>query len=128
MKRYNPKVDDCVVAIVIVFAVPTVFVICAVIMRILDAWGGRRTMRVTVSITFTPDLPEHRTLDAESTFDAMARVLGEPDTRERFERCKRKGGGNIVISAFSARAQVDYTLRGRAAKSEQATVGGPLFQ
>lgn len=40
MKRYNPKVDDCVAAIVIVFAVPTVFVICAVIMRILDAWGG----------------------------------------------------------------------------------------
>lgn len=83
-------------------------------------------MRVTVSITFSPDLPEHRTVEAESTFEAVRSILAEEDTQQRFSKCVRKGGGNVVISAFPARPQVDYKLH--SATASRTTVGGPLFQ
>ena len=40
MKRYNPKVDDCVAAIVIVFAVPTLVMIGSVVMLIVKVSTG----------------------------------------------------------------------------------------
>lgn len=38
MKRINPKVDDCMAAIVIMFAVPALLMICAVVAMILNGW------------------------------------------------------------------------------------------
>lgn len=81
-------------------------------------------MRVTVSITFTPDLPEHRTVEAESTFEAVRAILNDAETSERFERALKKGGGcAIVISAFPAREKNHE--RGSLTR---ATGGGRLFE
>ena len=68
-------------------------------------------MRVKVSTTISPELPEHRTVDADSTLEAVRRVLGSKECDAIFERCKRKGGGSIVISAFPARENTDATQR-----------------
>lgn len=62
-------------------------------------------MKILVSVTFTPDMPEHRTVEAESTLDAVRSALASEEASRRFARCVAKGGGSIVISAFAARGK-----------------------
>lgn len=73
-------------------------------------------MRVTVTTTITPAMPVKRTVDAESTLEAVREVLNQADMSGFFERTTKRGGGNIVISAFPAR------------DDKPAQQGGLLFQ
>lgn len=62
-------------------------------------------MKITVSTTIMPDLPDHREVEAETTLDAVRAVLGTDEAKARWLRCRAKGGGSIVISAFEKRVK-----------------------
>lgn len=75
-------------------------------------------MRVKVSITISPAMPDHRMVEAQSTLEAVRAVLNSDDTAEWFERMAKKGGGSIIISSFTPNRKAESPSHN----------GGPLFR
>lgn len=65
-------------------------------------------MKIKVSTSITPALPEHRTLEAESVMEAVRMVVMGEAMETRFMRCVAAGGGSIVISAFAAKDKPEF--------------------